>query len=254
LIELLVVIAIIAILAAILFPVFAQAREKARSATCLSNLKQIGTASMMYIGDYDGQYYPAHQSMPHPPYNQFWPLLLYPYIKHGKSDDPNLGSITSCPSAPTRGDIPGRGYCMRILFIRNASVGTLVDHMCNEAEVPAPADKLFMSDCGVHAGNSPSHHMSNSRARWCGHTTPSVTEALESGLCNGVHRAPLNADCDNCYAEDAGNSCFSQIPRYRHNEGVNILYMDWHAKWKKKGSLRWAQEGYMEWHPNHPWY
>src|SRR5688572_32454704 len=53
LIELLVVIAIIAILAAILFPVFAQAREKARQAGCLSNLKQIGNALTMYIRDFD---------------------------------------------------------------------------------------------------------------------------------------------------------------------------------------------------------
>jgi prepilin-type N-terminal cleavage/methylation domain-containing protein len=59
LIELLVVIAIIAILAAILFPVFAQAREKARSASCLSNLKQIGLAVMMYTQDYD-EIYPAN--------------------------------------------------------------------------------------------------------------------------------------------------------------------------------------------------
>src|SRR3712207_9365641 len=55
LIELLVVIAIIAILAVILFPVFAQAREKARQASCLSNLKQIGNALMMYVQDYDEQ-------------------------------------------------------------------------------------------------------------------------------------------------------------------------------------------------------
>src|SRR5579872_3013353 len=56
LIELLVVIAIIAILAAILFPVFAQAREKARQISCLSNLKQNGTAFMMYMQDYDELY------------------------------------------------------------------------------------------------------------------------------------------------------------------------------------------------------
>ena len=56
LIELLVVIAIIAILAAILFPVFAQAREKARAVSCLSNLKQIGLACMMYVQDYEETY------------------------------------------------------------------------------------------------------------------------------------------------------------------------------------------------------
>src|SRR5574340_999993 len=60
LIELLVVIAIIAILAAILFPVFAQAREKARQAACTSNLKQLGNAMLMYVQDYD-------ETFPHVP-------------------------------------------------------------------------------------------------------------------------------------------------------------------------------------------
>jgi len=61
LIELLVVIAIIAILAAILFPVFAKARDKAQSTACLSNVKQIGLALQMYLGDWDG-YYPMASS------------------------------------------------------------------------------------------------------------------------------------------------------------------------------------------------
>ena len=63
LIELLVVIAIIAILAAILFPVFARAREKARATSCLSNVKQIATGIMIYIQDYD-ETYRRHQHFP----------------------------------------------------------------------------------------------------------------------------------------------------------------------------------------------
>jgi prepilin-type N-terminal cleavage/methylation domain-containing protein len=62
LIELLVVIAIIAILAAILFPVFARAREAARKTSCISNMKQIGTAALMYCQDYDEQYADSRQS------------------------------------------------------------------------------------------------------------------------------------------------------------------------------------------------
>ncbi len=92
LIELLVVIAIIAILAAILFPVFAQAREKARSISCLSNGKQIGTAQMMYSQDYDEEIVPWYQrNYPTGFPNQqaafvdrVWCNLLNPYIKtHG---------------------------------------------------------------------------------------------------------------------------------------------------------------------------
>ncbi len=75
LIELLVVIAIIAILAAILFPVFAQAREKARQTSCLSNEKQIGLAYIQYTQDND-EYYPSTVN-----YGSSWVHEVYPYVK-----------------------------------------------------------------------------------------------------------------------------------------------------------------------------
>jgi len=82
LIELLVVIAIIAILAAILFPVFAQAREKARAISCLSNLKQVGLASQMYLQDYDEVMVVGNLPAPGTAAGQYWwPSLLQPYIK-----------------------------------------------------------------------------------------------------------------------------------------------------------------------------
>ncbi|HJN15736.1 MAG TPA: prepilin-type N-terminal cleavage/methylation domain-containing protein [Armatimonadota bacterium] len=88
LIELLVVIAIIAILAAILFPVFARAREKARQTSCLSNTKQIGLAVQSYIIDYDGKCMQIPWGAQTEPY---W-IILNPYIKNEQ--------IWGCPSAP----------------------------------------------------------------------------------------------------------------------------------------------------------
>jgi prepilin-type N-terminal cleavage/methylation domain len=108
LIELLVVIAIIAILAAILFPVFAQAREKARQTVCLSNLKQIGLGGLMYMQDYDETFFP-YTGVFNATRREFWHCgfefvegqtkwrtrtdwgLLFPYMKNADIED--------CPSA-----------------------------------------------------------------------------------------------------------------------------------------------------------
>ena len=90
LIELLVVIAIIAILAAILFPVFAQAREKARQAGCVSNLRQTGLAVQMYAQDHDG--YPQHSSPSSQRPRSRWPDCVYPYVKNE--------ALFLCPSVP----------------------------------------------------------------------------------------------------------------------------------------------------------
>src|SRR5579871_4692134 len=83
LIELLVVIAIIAILAAILFPVFAQAREKARGISCLSNLKQLGLALNMYVQDYDETFPLNHiEGYWGGPNDVGWATSTQPYIKN----------------------------------------------------------------------------------------------------------------------------------------------------------------------------
>lgn len=99
LIELLVVIAIIAILAAILFPVFAQAREKARGISCLSNMKQIGTATVMYVQDYD-ETFPMNLYFgftPAPCVFTAW-AAVQPYQRNAQ--------IFTCPSNPTAMDFP----------------------------------------------------------------------------------------------------------------------------------------------------
>jgi prepilin-type N-terminal cleavage/methylation domain-containing protein len=120
LIELLVVIAIIAILAAILFPVFAQAKQAAKKTASLSNLKQVGTATLLYLGDYDDTMVPLRwlSFNPADPLAQqypsacsqgacffFYPVLLQPYTKNV--------DMFLCPadrnSDPTQADAQGRG-------------------------------------------------------------------------------------------------------------------------------------------------
>ncbi|MCX6811381.1 MAG: DUF1559 domain-containing protein [Candidatus Berkelbacteria bacterium] len=98
LIELLVVIAIIAILAAILFPVFARAREKARQASCSSNLKQLALGAIMYASDYDGKFFLSADAYCNTTYTGCWYNKyvynhdnIYPYVKNDQ--------LIECPSA-----------------------------------------------------------------------------------------------------------------------------------------------------------
>jgi len=141
LIELLVVIAIIAILAAILFPVFARAREKARQASCLSNCKQLGLATLQYAQDYD-------ESMPIAIwYNSSrWHTLIYPYLKNDQ--------ILQCPSnSVATVDYGYNGYYL-VYYHASASGGVSTTWGAAKlAQIEFPAEIILA--CDVYAyGNS----------------------------------------------------------------------------------------------------
>jgi prepilin-type N-terminal cleavage/methylation domain-containing protein/prepilin-type processing-associated H-X9-DG protein len=139
LIELLVVIAIIAILAAILFPVFARAREKARQTSCLSNIKQIGLGYLMYMQDYDEV---AVRHLTYGPPNQMWPQLITPYIANYQ--------IWNCPSRPSPAAFDGS-------YETAATVGYGQNYLCNGhyynhtlSMVKYPAETAILADGGAH--------------------------------------------------------------------------------------------------------
>lgn len=139
LIELLVVIAIIAILAAILFPVFAKARENARKANCLSNLKQIGTGMLQYAQDYD-EFLPAGDRTA----QVWWYDIVQPYIKNR--------DVYRCPSRPDQNLGYGINKCMMCpQWCVRSTWPSLT-------QIPRPADIVFLGDsptwivCGFHIG------------------------------------------------------------------------------------------------------
>ncbi len=161
LIELLVVIAIIAILAAILFPVFARARESARRTVCVSNVKQLGTAWMMYVQDYDESFPPSNS-----PANSNWgPSTTYsgkfpckPCRPHLKGNDaviydPTIYAIPyvknydlfKCPSdvgIPTTATVndPSQGQPVWKVEHTSYCLNTVMTRVGSLAAIPLPAD------------------------------------------------------------------------------------------------------------------
>jgi prepilin-type N-terminal cleavage/methylation domain-containing protein/prepilin-type processing-associated H-X9-DG protein len=211
LIELLVVIAIIAILAAILFPVFAQAREKARTASCQSNLKQIGTALAMYRQDYDGNLVPLRipgRAWRSGLLGTTWPTRLQPYVRNVQ--------IFECPSWPlTTGVINAR---------RNAW--------------NAAPDRVFtryaMNPVGWSWGRGTNESRIEDAAGW-------IYVACEGDFWYGswardAHRLPLEA----YLAQGLGNPNWSEAQKAqfwknmnKHSDGSNFLYFDGHVKYHR---------------------
>ena len=219
LIELLVVIAIIAILAAILFPVFAQARERARAISCISNLKQLGTATMMYVQDYDEMYFV--QPFPgcntdangNTTYYQYYPDLLQPYVKNTQLfKDPDfdgypfwpytcfIGSpgapagMQQSPNVKTLGDYH-LGYGINELLLNNPTPTAL-------AAISRPSELMFLND---------SYQLWDTYTGYC----------LDLGD-GGFKPYALSSD---------QKSWFYGVPR--HFAGSNFQFADGHAKYAK---------------------
>lgn len=229
LIELLVVIAIIAILAAILFPVFARAREKARQSHCINNLRQMGFASRSYMSDYDEVVVPCYLYEVHPsagtlktgaPVLRWFPDLLYPYVRNN--------DIARCPNWSALYDYgrqkfpPGEGAGLRLL---RWSYGGNNWHWWPEGQNKDPD---ILGPMGV---NRPGLNINQSDA-----------DIKDPGNCILVIEATnleIWSPPQHDYCRGNKLQGFEGYPvkgwvHYRHNQGFNVLFVDSHTKWLKE--------------------
>lgn len=253
LIELLIVIAIIAIIAAILFPVFARARENARRASCQSNLKQIGLAIMQYTQDYDEQFPDGELwivgatlqsclASQGPLYStsrstQLWMNFILPYTKSTQ--------IFYCPSMPTKLDGSnwsnnatsaqkyGYAYNPFVLVQPKIEPGLTVDLSGCDWTV-RPGKEAYVPS-GMHSARI---------------TSPSTVTMLcdRGALDRGVMRASPNPGGPVMIAENGrdtsnGASNDGYNPSLRHFGGGNHLFVDGHVKWLSNDAYLVAKPG-----------
>jgi prepilin-type N-terminal cleavage/methylation domain-containing protein/prepilin-type processing-associated H-X9-DG protein len=203
LIELLVVIAIIAILAAILFPVFAKAREKARQSSCLSNLKQIGLAVLSYAQDYD-ESYPLAATGAAGTARVFYFQALMPYMKNKQ--------IWKCPS---------NTYSYSLIFFRTGSM--IADGVFNVGD---PVSYTWNYGLGGEGG--PSVSMGSV-------VSPAAVFMLWDGAAGDVDGGAPGTGIGNSYKRVANWGGGYDKPL--HNDGDNYVYVDGHAKFNSRNSV-----------------
>ncbi|HEY3266799.1 MAG TPA: DUF1559 domain-containing protein [Armatimonadota bacterium] len=229
LIELLVVIAIIAILAAILFPVFAKARERAQQTTCINNLKQFGVAFQTYYQDYDERF-PLQGGTQNWGDKRGWAEMVYPQIKNFE--------VYHCPSDPKS----------NVTYTMNAACSTPQDSTVTYAAkslsaVKSPS-KLIQLCESAGAGNrsyklreNPSPPLNNAQDKWG--ESDLTTETGATNQQDGVVYGRADGSLDSVSHTDAmpinkvHDLTGGQIGKLyfpgRHNGGNCMLFMDSHV-------------------------
>ena len=215
LIELLVVIAIIAILAAILFPVFAQARAKARQTSCLSNTKQLGLAALMYTQDYDStlplfSYGDSHTYWVGARPGFSGPLdkklgLIFPYLKSGE--------IQRCAEYAGPANLGGTGYGYSSVlageeWVNTGSGWVMQPQPATDASLARPSECLLFADSGNRTDSA-----------------ASAPETMKPGS-TVSETITIEPPSNWCYP---GYGCTSSLD-FRHQGFGNIVFCDGHAK------------------------
>nr|CAA9271610.1 hypothetical protein AVDCRST_MAG63-2966 [uncultured Armatimonadetes bacterium] len=253
LIELLVVIAIIAILAAILFPVFAQAREKARQASCLSNEKQIGLAIMQYKQDYDERYPFAYVYKNDTNSSQgysTWSGVVQPYIKNEGvfrcPSHPDGGHPPTFPALDTQAQISGY-IANEVIFPRYKSTATATSagmNVVSDAAVDTPADVIMIAEiannlaalAGTSAGGGTAANKSHRPTNGLGEGSSTGVYDSEDGT-GTIYAADVPTARQQCSKGFTAFSTSSLRISYtqcdRHAGGSNYVFADGHAKWFK---------------------
>ena len=251
LIELLVVIAIIAILAAILFPVFAQAREKARQTSCLSNMKQMGLGLVQYVQDYDetfpmGQWY---ETKNYGAKQTSWVGAIDPYVKSGTKYanggvDAKRG-IYSCPSNSADFQTFHYGISLDIGVDGSSCpwVSGEMEEVTTLADIDAPADKIGVMEKGNNFGVGGWLAFATWEWDWVPYIGYNMSNGTYDQTLDGMSLA--SDDCDYQAVDDPSIDSYTtwagcgMLPRFRHNGMCNVIFLDGHAKGMPRNGIKW---------------
>ena len=261
LIELLVVIAIIAILAAILFPVFAQAREKARSTACLSNVKQLTLGFIMYSQDYDEQFpewrWDQRYSAGNNNASSLWLNAIYPYVKNtqiykcpsdGRSRGDQVDVWTSWfTNGTTYNGIKAVGDLNPVFWGTASAPGLPITYAANEpltysrsslAAMEKPAETFLIGDSITTLSSSDGFNDYNAAVAA---NAPANDPRLNARLMRMAYPKPGCVDA--LGGNYWGSSTFWAGPytnKYEscamHQGGLNMGFADGHAKYVKQGN------------------